>query len=170
LTFTVGRDGTLWAGTVEGVFKSADKGRRWTRVLSGEVSSVIEAEEAIFAVVLNNGVFKSADRGTNWAAANRGLPPGSLRNVLRVFAARDGALYVDLGLVIYKSNDKAASWAATGPGIVRVNQPTPTETYVLSFAETQDGTILAGTHDGIFRSTDKGARWTRVLLLRLPKS
>ena len=76
LTYTLYVRGTdLFAGTIGGVFRSADYGENWKDVNNGlvttKVHALISSGAALYAGVWG-GIFQSRDNGNRWTALSRG--------------------------------------------------------------------------------------------------
>ncbi|REE18124.1 photosystem II stability/assembly factor-like uncharacterized protein [Paraburkholderia sp. BL27I4N3] len=108
-----------------------------------------------WAVGLWSLMLHTTDAGATWTAVKLPPPPGSQkadRNLYKIFADSDGALYVacEQGRVI-RSTDSGAHWTYAETG------------YSGSFwtgAALDDGTLLVGGLRGsIFRSSDHGVTW-----------
>jgi photosystem II stability/assembly factor-like uncharacterized protein len=110
------RPDTVYAGTLDGLYKTLDGGRQWTRIGRDLVS------QSIHALILNpgrqdevyvggpTGVFKSLDGGMTWKNRSAGLPS---RNVLALAASRmpPTLLYVGTnGGGLLRSRDGATTW------------------------------------------------------------
>jgi len=107
---------TVYAGTLDGLFKTLDGGRQWTRIGRDLVS------QSIHALVLDPGrqdevyvggpagVFTSRDGGRTWENRSAGLPS---RNVLSLAASRvpPTLLYAGTnGGGLLRSRDGATTW------------------------------------------------------------
>jgi hypothetical protein len=103
------------------------------------------------------GVFRSADLGASWSASSTGLPS------LAVYALASGSngsggSYVYAGTFdggLFRSSDNGSSWTSSSTGI-------PSGYNVNALVTTGAGTVLAGTMNGIYRSTNHGGSWSRV--------
>jgi len=178
--------GTLYAGTLHGIFKSTDGAKTWrfsgqglrSRFLPGTpglVSSYPPTVQAlaidpnspatIYAGTSNGGVFKSTDRGASWNAANQGIPvepiPEFSLNIrsLAVDPLRPGTLYAGAIGNLYKSTDGAATWT-----------PIPTlKVYSIEALAISSGTdtiYAGGTADFnaayLQKSNDGGQTWVTI--------
>jgi YVTN family beta-propeller protein len=84
------RDGTLFAGLNQGIYKSTDGGHSWQAVNTGlphrsdgELAAVLAlaispdyaADQTLFAALFEHGVYKSTDGGGSWYPPTWGMPP-----------------------------------------------------------------------------------------------
>jgi photosystem II stability/assembly factor-like uncharacterized protein len=121
-------NGTIFAATGAGVFRSGNGGLSWsaTGLDAVPLSSLrIDPTElsTLYAGSLDGGVFKSTDSGFTWTAASTGLPGGSVLCVL-VDPVRPRTVYAgtsDAG--VFRSTDAGASWFpwSTGLDVLRIN-------------------------------------------------
>lgn len=133
---------TVWAGTTQGVFRSADASNGWEPVnsgLPGLSKDTGYAELPVYAVAPGpspgllfagtaQGVFRSGNDGDAWGAANRGLPDTSeetglskttVRALLVNTQTRNATTYLFVGTDkgIYRSTDLGRSWQAANVGL-----------------------------------------------------
>ncbi len=101
------------------------------------------------------GIYRSTNGGTSWSAAVAGLPIGSnLRSSISfggyVFAGTeaDG---------IYRSSDHGNTWTKTDPSNALL-----AHALVLTFCS-KENTLFAGAANGVFKSTDGGATFARIV-------
>jgi hypothetical protein len=119
----------------DGIYRSADSGKTWTRVLSGNPGTAVLFDpvnpSTAYAALGNSfsggttGVFKSIDGGQTWSADN-----GSGANVLPL---------------------------ANAGRIVLAMDPSHTTTLYAGIANVSTGSLL-----GLFKSTDGGGSWTQL--------
>src|SRR5207247_8314495 len=101
------------------------------------------------------GMYRSTNGGTRWGPAAAGLPVGkTIRSLISfggyVFAGTEGD-------GIYRSSDHGNTWAKTD-----INNSLLAQQLVLTFC-TKDNALFAGAQNGIYKSTDGGATFQRML-------
>jgi hypothetical protein len=81
--------GTLYAGTMHGVFKTTDGGKSWRTTNSSLDGSMVFAlaidplnPDTIYAGTAGEGVFKTSDAGAHWEAINTGLTTSKILTLL----------------------------------------------------------------------------------------
>ncbi|HXL11838.1 MAG TPA: hypothetical protein VN955_10625, partial [Gemmatimonadales bacterium] len=126
-----------------GVFRSADGGLTWTRVLykdpdTGAIDLAADPADPriVYAALYQarrtpweqyapnegpgSGLYKSTDRGATWTPlVGHGLPAGPLGRIgLAVGGGRDGRVYALIGAKtepgLYRSDDRGATWRLAG--------------------------------------------------------
>jgi photosystem II stability/assembly factor-like uncharacterized protein len=111
-----------------------------------------------FAVGLWSLLLATHDGGKTWQRLALPVPPGGKkadRNLYKVFAARDGALYIaaEQGTVL-RSADHGASWTYLQTG---------SKSSLWAGVATSDGRLFVGGLLGnLFESSDGGATWRAV--------
>jgi photosystem II stability/assembly factor-like uncharacterized protein len=141
----------VYAGTTEGLYKTVNGGRTFKRMTDpdlivndvyvdpGDSSRVLLATD-------RGGVLLSSDGGATFAQSNQGLSERKVAALL-VDPGRPDHLYA--GIVndknfggVFESADGGNSWQQIGKGLDGRD--------VYSLAQTKDGTLVAGTNQGIF--------------------
>lgn len=146
------------------LFKSANRGAKWTSINNGVPSNASvrtiaidpNATSTVYAGATASGMFKSTDAGTTWKAINSGIPAVSFVTAIVVDPSNSAIVYAanDTGLQgAFKSTDGGATWNATGAaflsGLALVIDPhTPS-------------TLFLGTLEGVYKSTNGGASWVQ---------
>jgi len=149
-----------------GVSLSTDIGKSWKEVNNGISHTNVIALASfsdennntnILAGTMNNGAFLSNNNGKNWLPIDFGLtdPYGTLG--LKSFIVIGQNIFVGAAGGLFLSTDLGKSWMSDS-GIFFYHD-------ILSFAS--NGTCLfAGTYDnGIFRTTNNGASWSKANLV-----
>jgi photosystem II stability/assembly factor-like uncharacterized protein len=175
----VGQPDTLYATHMDaGLLASTDNGATWTMVLPRTWDGTLTGHYWRFAVARvgntkyyyttvdpwsqsRSKVLRSTD-GVNWTTVfNRPRPTGAYLSGalgLAVDPSQPSTLYVTQdGGQVFKSTDNGNTWAPT-PG-----QPGGAS-FTYALAVDSAGRVFAGTLvDGLWRSTDGGVSWQRVL-------
>jgi photosystem II stability/assembly factor-like uncharacterized protein len=151
---------TVYAGTTEGLWKTADAGTSWKRITGANiiVNDVhIDPRDSsrLLLATDRSGVLASRDSGATFAASNRGF---AHRQVAALLADPSDGATVYAGLVndkeyggVFVSHDEGAHWNQISFGLggrdVFVLRPAPR------------GRLLAGTNTGIFIFDPRENRW-----------
>jgi photosystem II stability/assembly factor-like uncharacterized protein len=152
---------TIYLGSNSKVFKSTDVGATWIDVSTGLGKGGIQAlffdGTNLFAGTPADsaGVYRSTNGGTSWEPAAAGLPSAKTIRSLISFGA-----YVFAGTEgdgIYRSSDHGDTWAKTD-----VNNTLLAQQLVFTFC-TKDQALFAGAQNGIYKSTDDGATFQRII-------
>jgi photosystem II stability/assembly factor-like uncharacterized protein len=153
----------------EGVFRSADAGANWTRVIRGSVmrmSQLAVAPGGIVYVFVEPGkVAKSTDHGLHWTVTNVNLPDPV--GALAVDPAQPSRVYAaSLQGGIWRSVDGGASWQPANVGFgLPLPQVRATQIAVVSKPA---GTVYLATVFGLYKSLNGGSSW-RALRGGLPR-
>jgi photosystem II stability/assembly factor-like uncharacterized protein len=181
------------------IYKSTDGGQNWRALrtgISARVSVTSLAFDAgspfrIYATYSSNrlvatdaagnvtvtdcgcwGIIKSTDGGETWTAMNAGIPSGGFTgSPLVIDPGSPETLYVGhvdqsgagVGGIV-KSTDGAASWNPANAGRtfidIRALAPDPVNA---------DTIYTAVSIDGVFKSADRGANWTKLATFQLSR-
>ena len=151
---------TLYAGTLKGLFKSADRAANWTRVEDDLVDriSVLAVDPQTPALLYSLeefNVLKSSDGGETWMSMSPGLEEPFGIDFLVIDPLTPSTLYAAAGNDIVKSTDGAVSWVSVNGGL-------PDESIFDLVIDPQAPTTLyaAAGSSGVFKSTDGAASWT----------
>jgi hypothetical protein len=178
-TVLAGPDGSLYAGTSNGIFRSVD-GETWTRsgadLIGNEILTLAtDGRQQLFAGTAKNGVLRSSD-GESWEVLlgeairepllplGRGrlprsgrLPGSPVRAVLpaedRVFAGTDHGVFVFV--------QRTDTWQAVNKGLPDWAAKTGRAGVVVQtlLRGASKGELFAGTDKGIFHTADSGRSW-----------
>ena len=150
-----------------GLYRSADRGRTWTRTDLGfdarGLSDIhIDPAGRLFAspalcfgdACAPSGIYRSLDGGQTWASTPLVFAGSTAAG--RVYDGPGGALWALFSTrALYRSLDGGDSW-----------QPRAAAPHSKTFAVGLDGTLWAGSDQpdvAVARSTDDGASWTEAL-------
>jgi photosystem II stability/assembly factor-like uncharacterized protein len=152
---------TIYLGSNNKVFKSTDFGGTWVDVSTGlghgGVQALLYDGSNLFAGTPADaaGIYRSINGGQNWEPAVAGLP---IASEIRSMIAFGGYVFAGMqGDGIYRSSDHGDTWAKTD-----VNNPLLSNALVLSFC-VKGNNLFAGAINGIYKSTDSGATFQRIL-------
>jgi len=169
LDLTAATDGTLFAGTEHGVFRSTDAGTTWVPPLSGtapprdSIERVLVSASApdVLLAAGTIGIWMSSDRGETWETSNRGIRAQGAYSVA-VAPTEPSTVITRTDNSFYLSMDRGATWLRAhswfeGPQpyeIKAVDPDHPQTIYGFGFGV--DG--LAAVP---LKSTDSGRTWIR---------
>lgn len=161
-----GKAGTIFAGTSDGVYVTADYGDLWHAVGTGLPPNdtvdalTFGASSAIFAGTAQHGVYLSSDRGQTWQPMNGGLPAGSDVYVL-LWDSASQTLFAGIdGVGLFASTNGGQAWTARTAGL-----PDKVEVFALAELPSHSfnpsgATLFLGSAQGVYASTDSGQRWS----------
>jgi len=123
-------DGTAYAATASGLYRTQDGGLSWNLVGSDlrelsirDIDLSKEDVETLFVGTFGAGVFKSSDFGIHWAPINQGLDDLSVRSL--EVSRRDRLLYAATSTGgFYRSSDGGQSWNPVNDGLTSLNART----------------------------------------------
>lgn len=144
-------NGTIWAGTEQGLYNSNDNGASWKLYgLAGQDvhAVVVESADHVFAGAWGFGVYELTQAGGEFAAINDGLT-NLIVNALAVNS--DGDLFAAIfGSGVYKLAAASGTWE-------NMNAPT---ILPWTFGITSNGDLYVGGYgDGVFATFDAGVNW-----------
>ncbi|HYG65987.1 MAG TPA: YCF48-related protein, partial [Thermoanaerobaculia bacterium] len=157
----------LYAGTVTGVYTSANRGSTWSAATTGVGAQPVRAlavdprnARTVYAGTDANGVFKSTNGGVSWSPASQGLLDRQVF-ALAIDPSNPANFWAGTGQTLYKSTDAAGSWRQVPTGVP------PSPVGVLAVAPSAPNVIFAGpgevpwvkTGAGVFKSTNSGETW-----------
>lgn len=155
-------NGSVYAGTRTGLFRSADHGMHWSRSDSGIADQEITAFGTFWSLLLagtaTGGIFISTDNGYHWTAVGTGM---SISNVTAFAHSPDTAtgtpaLYacfhdtLSAGPV-YRTVDIGAHWVSVSSGITNGDARS---------LLVRGNDLYVGTFGGVFLSTNGGTDWS----------
>jgi photosystem II stability/assembly factor-like uncharacterized protein len=150
-----------FAGGSGGLLKSADGGASWSDVtpLGGEAGgtmllSVVPARPPVVLVLAQFGFFRSTDRGASWDPAvypDQWVPLSLVADPFvpgRVYTA-------DSSGGVARSDDAGQSWVTSARGLAGE--------LIGPLTVDAGGTVYSATALGVFRSRNRGRRWSQAL-------
>lgn len=156
---------TLVAGTLDGIYRTRDAGRTWSRI-SPQGDAEIRNLDSLAVDpkdpdVIYAGTFhlpwKTTDGGMSWQSIHTGMIDDS--DVMSILADRKqpGRVYASACSGIYRSEDGGALWEKV-QGIPYESRRT---VQILQDAQHPD-IVLAATTEGLWKSADAGSTWIRL--------
>ena len=156
------RSGSVFAGTWDGVLRSADEGEHWLRAgdaLRGKqivAMTVDSTANEVYARTIDGDTFSVSGAGTDWRQI--GVLTGSpylvgLSSPAWALDEQRRVLYAATAVGIWKVSS-AHGWRLAGPS--------PTASVSALALNEKSGTLYAGSDSGLFRSQDAGATWQAV--------
>jgi photosystem II stability/assembly factor-like uncharacterized protein len=142
---------TVYAGTTEGLYKTEDAGKTFRRMTGPEVvvnDVFVDPRDSKHVLLATDrgGVLASSDGGENFVPSNQGI---SERKVAALLVDKSDPSHLYAGVVndktfggVFQSINGGSSWQQVGTGLEGRD--------VFALAQTKDGTVVAGTNDGIF--------------------
>lgn len=149
---------TVYAGTTEGLYKTEDGGEHWIRttgpdVIVNDVYVDPRNSKHVLLATDRGGILASEDGAVTFEASNAGFSQRQVSTLL-ADSRSQGTLYA--GVIndktyggVFASPDEGRSWKQESEGLHGRD--------VFVLAQSQDGTVLAGTSDGVFRL--EGEAW-----------
>jgi len=150
--------GVVFAGTTEGLWRTADAGHTFQR--NGDSGWIIndvnidpQDSKRVLLATDRTGILLSNDGGTTFQPSNKGF---SARQISAVVQDRTDASKLYVGVIndkaaggVFSSTDGGQSWAQKSNGLAGAD--------IFSLGQTANGTMLAGTRHGIYRL--EGDQW-----------
>lgn len=155
-------DGSLYAGSVNGIFRSRDGGASWEDINHGlsrpmVCSIAMNPQEHLFigtghllARSGGLGVFRSVDHGASWTNVSLGLAD---LQIWSLAIPGNGDILASTNHGLYRSRDNGESWSRLETGLQ--------DWFGQIAVNTSNGHLFAaaGGH-GVVRSNDHGNSWT----------
>jgi photosystem II stability/assembly factor-like uncharacterized protein len=152
---------TIFLGSYSKVFKSTDLGATWIDMSAGLGKGAIYAllydGSTVFAGTPADavGIYRSINGGQKWEPAAAGLP---IASEIRSMIAFEGYVFAGTqGDGIYRSSDHGDTWTKAD-----INNSLLAHQLVFAFCA-KDNALYAGAINGIYKSTDGGATFQRIL-------
>lgn len=135
-----------------GIFKSGDKGMNWSSCVlpPGNVYSVENIGNALFAGMGSSQLYKSSDGGTNWINTNSGLNGTVLCMIIK-----GNAIYAGTTHGVYISEDCGINWTQNNTGL---STPIQVNDILLK----GDDFYIATSYNGIFLLKSSSSVWQPV--------
>lgn len=168
---------TIYAGGHDlGVVKSTDGGITWTKTDSGVSGTDIHAlainpldTNRLYAFSVGNGVYGSKDGAKSWYR----IDDGPVNPSIVAFGYMATPSSMDRGMKTDKTTNIGYLWAGTGGGLyssfacfcgwTKTSGITDRATiYTLAPNPVNKSSMLAGTKDGVYKTTDEGKSFTKL--------
>ena len=152
----------LISGTIyNGIFYSTDSGSSWNPsnttpgYLGPAFFAMTEHDGYLFAGSNSFGIYRSSDSGRDWELDSNGIgETSSWYAGSYCFAAYDSLLLSGSPLgEVYRTSDDGNHWQ-----VVSLHSPND----LVQALAVIGRTVIAGTRDGAYRSTDLGLTWTKL--------
>ena len=157
-------DNTLFCYFSASLYRSIDNGTNWTQIYSGylfpgwtgfdksfetilDMKSSLNGDIVLFDEDIN--LYRSCDNGENWVLI--GMPHGYIYDF--AIDSRD-RLWVALYNGVYFTDGNFSIFHPFNKGLINPN--------IHSLIVTEDGSILAGTLNGIYKSSISDTGWTNI--------
>jgi len=155
----------LFAGTLEGVYRSSDAGATWTQISPQGSKEIHEVESLAVDPVDPNIVYagtwhlpwKTEDGGTSWHSIKKGLIDDSDVFSIIIDPAKPRTVFLSACSGIYKS-ESAGELFRKIQGI----PSTARRTRVLMQDPSNREVVYAGTTEGLYKTEDGGRSFTRM--------
>ncbi len=146
---------------------SSDLGAHWTAAATpppaetGSLAAVHNGAWTLYAGT-SDGLYRSSDLGNHWSPVGNGLPANTAVGDIAVAADRT-TLYTavssgtSINSVVYQSLDGGQSWSLTPTALEKRGA-------LLVAHPTDSQTLLVGTNEGAFKTTDAGKTWQALEL------
>jgi photosystem II stability/assembly factor-like uncharacterized protein len=143
-----GGPGTVFAACGDdGLFRTTDGGKSWSRVRPGAVQdlAVDPGQSARVFAATPVGLFRSTDGGATWSRVAQGLKEDDVEAVV---VSGDGKVFAGTFDGVFRSVDGGTSWQAMNEGL------TNTDVRALAIAGGSPARLYAGLAGGSVASTD----------------
>ena len=158
-----------------GVWKSTNRGANWApltdnlpSLASGAVAVDPFTGEVWYGTGELNfcrdcyygaGVYRSSDAGTNWTRVAPETFLSSATSSIVFDRKNQGTIFMGRSTALWKSIDKGQTWHAVMTGVVTDFVLNPADSNIAYAAL---GNAFGASENGIYRSADGGATWTRL--------
>jgi photosystem II stability/assembly factor-like uncharacterized protein len=155
----------LFAGTLDGVFRSLDAGKTWERI-SPENHEELRNFDSLALDPKNPSIiyagtfhlpWKTVDGGKHWNPIHAGMIDDSDVMSLMVDSKHPHRLFASACSGIYRSDDSGAGWKK-----IQGIPFSARRTYVIREDPAHPSTVYAATSEGLWQSRDSGGIWHRI--------
>jgi photosystem II stability/assembly factor-like uncharacterized protein len=153
------------AGTMQGVYLSADSGKTWTRIsdpnnleMLGITAVAVDPKNPdIMYAGTTHLPWKTTDGGKTWRSIHNGMIDDSDVFSIHIDQQSPDQVFASACSGIYRSGNRGDEWRKL-MGIPNTHR----RTHVVRQDPNNPATIYAGTTLGLFKSMDGGATWNQV--------
>jgi photosystem II stability/assembly factor-like uncharacterized protein len=143
----------LYAGTMAGMYRSADQGVSWTQLFDQPVAAITIAPNGSLFIA-SDGVYRSTDNGQSWTlrlSSNVGVSMLRSNPQGDIFVGFLATGFTDVSPGLIRSTDNGNTWEQINTGL--------TTRQVRSLAFRDPDELFLGTSDGVFVSMTDGDSW-----------
>jgi photosystem II stability/assembly factor-like uncharacterized protein len=149
---------TLYAATVNAVFKTTNGGASWNPIYSPGANWVaIDPADSSKVYLASGGVQRSTDGGASWAPGDF----SQVTNTVAINPVTPATLYAGTNGGLYKSTNGGASWVRAAYPLNQIS------IRAAAIDPTNPATVYFGTAGnptpGVIRTTDGGSTWQNLL-------
>ncbi len=149
----------LFAGGMDGVYRSTDDGMTWAQVNQGmslSITCVAVRGSSLYAGTRSGGIFLTTDDGTSWTHLSdcSGFIDALVVTDTTIVASNGGSQGHGPDGNIFLSTDNGESWTTINSNLTNTNAWALAISGPYIFAGTQGG--------GVFRTNNNGTSWTQV--------
>jgi photosystem II stability/assembly factor-like uncharacterized protein len=164
----------VFAGTMgDAVYKSPDGGQSWSPHNAGLKEHVSVVNQFLFHPAIPDlaytattvGVFRSKDGGRYWEERMHGMKEVHYVVTIAMDPKNPDVLYAGTTGGVYKTTDGTAKWELVNNGLIpkeKLDAAMALGVNTLVTDPKLPGTVYAGTTNGLFKTTDAGASWSRI--------
>ena len=151
----------IYAGTAQGVFKSADAGTNWAinniglDLVARRTLAIDPSTPAILYVGGDSGVYKSMNGAVDWSVINNGLDNVFVR-ALAVDPVTPTTIYAATAGGVYRSINGGERWFGFNRGLTNLS------TQTIAIDPLTPATVYVGTPGGVFKTIDAGTNWSSM--------
>ncbi len=150
-------DGTLFAGTTTGLYRSQDGGATWPLLATLGTTINVQAlalDVSYLFLGTATGIYRSADGGETWTFTATGMDN---TNVTSLAVNAQGTVFagtnpVQTGCTVFRSRNHGNFWSCI--------QPTGNALQVHALAVDASGVLQAGGYRQVYRTSNEGDSWT----------
>lgn len=155
--YSVGiRGDELFAGTIDGLFRSTDGGANWKFEVEGGFVGIATSGTATYALDVGGLLYHSAAAGQPFTEKNKDINNGAHLSVnFAALTAEGDRLYAGSDRAVWRSEDRGATWKNVG-----YNATSSIYSSIVTGLVPREGLLAASTSSsGIFISGNRGDSW-----------